>query len=99
VLVLNKMSKMLKSVTKKQFGGKSRVGTADNLFQGCSFVTSRRAEMMKHIDSSLVGRGICFHREEVILLFSYHFCNMNLLISFHSIFQDEESLGREEEVD
>jgi hypothetical protein len=27
------------------------------------------------------------------------FCNMNLLISLHSIFQDEESLGREEEVE
>jgi hypothetical protein len=27
------------------------------------------------------------------------FFNMNLLISLHSIFQDEESLGREEEVE
>jgi hypothetical protein len=27
------------------------------------------------------------------------FCNMNLLISLHSIFQDEESFGREEEVE
>jgi hypothetical protein len=27
------------------------------------------------------------------------FCNMNLLISLHSIFQDKESLGREEEVE
>jgi hypothetical protein len=32
VLVLNKMSKRLKSVMKKLFGGKRRVGTADTLF-------------------------------------------------------------------
>jgi hypothetical protein len=67
------MSKKLKSVMKKLFGGKSSTGTADTLFQGCSSTTSRRAEMMKHIDLSLVGRGICFHINEVILLFSYHF--------------------------
>jgi hypothetical protein len=32
VLVLNRMSKKLKSVTKKLFKGKSRSGTADTLF-------------------------------------------------------------------
>jgi hypothetical protein len=32
VLVLNRMSKRLKSVTKKLFGGKSRVETMDTLF-------------------------------------------------------------------
>jgi hypothetical protein len=32
VLVLNRMSKMLTSVTKKLFGGKSRAGTMDTLF-------------------------------------------------------------------
>jgi hypothetical protein len=32
VLVLNMMSKKLKSVTKKLFGGKSRAGMTDNLF-------------------------------------------------------------------
>jgi hypothetical protein len=55
VLVLNRTSKKLKSVMKKLFGGKSRAGTPDTLFQCCSTTTSRRAEMMKYIDSSLVG--------------------------------------------
>jgi hypothetical protein len=32
VVVLNRMSKRLKSVTKKLFGGKSRVGRVDTLF-------------------------------------------------------------------
>jgi hypothetical protein len=32
VLVLNRMSKRLKSVTKKLYGGKSRTGMADTLF-------------------------------------------------------------------
>jgi hypothetical protein len=38
VLVLNRMSKRLKSVTKKIFGGKSssRALSTDTLFQGCS---------------------------------------------------------------
>jgi hypothetical protein len=67
------MSKKLKSVTKKLFGGKSRTGMADTLFQGCSTANSRQAEMMKHIDLSLVGQGICFQRDEAILLFSDHF--------------------------
>jgi hypothetical protein len=52
VLVLNRMSKKLKSVTKKLFRGKSRVGTVDTLFQGCSTTTSKRAKMMKHINPS-----------------------------------------------
>jgi hypothetical protein len=55
VFVSNKMSKRLKSVTKKLFGGKSRAGTTDTLFQGCSTVSSHRAEMLKHMDPSLVG--------------------------------------------
>jgi hypothetical protein len=39
VLVLNRMLKMLKSVTKKLFGGKSsKVLLTDTLFQGCSTV-------------------------------------------------------------
>jgi hypothetical protein len=32
VLALNRMSKRLRSVMKKLFGGKSRVGTGDTLF-------------------------------------------------------------------
>jgi hypothetical protein len=40
VLVLNRMSKRLKSVTKKLFGGKSMMGTVDTLFQGCSTTSS-----------------------------------------------------------
>jgi hypothetical protein len=57
VLVLNRMSKRLKSVTKKLFGGKSssRALLTDTLFQGCSTARRRRAEMMRHMDPSLVG--------------------------------------------
>jgi hypothetical protein len=55
VLVLNTMSKRLKSVMKKLFGGKTRVGTMDTLFQGCSTASSRRVEIIKHLDPSLVG--------------------------------------------
>jgi hypothetical protein len=47
ILVLNRMSKRLKSVMKKLFGGKSStVLPTDTLFQGCSTVGRRRAEMM-----------------------------------------------------
>jgi hypothetical protein len=60
VLVLNWMLKKLKSVTKKLFRGKSRVGMANTLFQGCSTTTSRRAEIMRHIDPTLVGQIVCF---------------------------------------
>jgi hypothetical protein len=73
VLVLNKMSKRLKSVTKKLFRGKSQIGMVDTLFQDCSTASSRRAEMMKHVDPSLVGPSTCSQRDEVIFLFSYHF--------------------------
>jgi hypothetical protein len=55
VFVLNRMSKRMRSVTKKLFSGKSREGMADTLFQGCSTAISHRAEMMKHVDPSLVG--------------------------------------------
>jgi hypothetical protein len=43
VLVLNRMSKRLKSVMKKLFGGKSssRALSTDTLFQGCSTVNRR----------------------------------------------------------
>jgi hypothetical protein len=99
VLVLNRMSKKLKSAMKKLFGGKSMVGTVHTLFSGCSTAISWLAEMMKHMDSSLVGRTICFQRDEIIFFIFIPFCNMNLLISLHSIFQDEESLGQEEEVE
>jgi hypothetical protein len=60
VLVLNWMLKKFKSVTKKLFRGKSRVGMADTLFQGCSTTTSRRAEIMRRIDPTLVGQIVCF---------------------------------------
>jgi hypothetical protein len=57
VLVLNRMSKRLESVMKKFFGGKSstRALLMDTLFQGCSTASRRQAEMMRHIDPSLVG--------------------------------------------
>jgi hypothetical protein len=72
-LVLNRMSKKLKSVTKKLFRGKSMAGMMGIVFQGCSTTTSRRAEIMKHIDPFLVGRMVFFQRDMVILLFSYYF--------------------------
>jgi hypothetical protein len=60
VLVLNRMSKRLKSVTKKLFGEKkSREETVDTLFQGCSTASSRRAEMLKHVEPSLMGPSTC----------------------------------------
>jgi hypothetical protein len=71
--VLNKMLKRLKSVMKKLFGGMSRVGRADTLFQGCSTTSTHGAKMLKHMDPSLVGRPTCSQRDEVIYLFSYHF--------------------------
>jgi hypothetical protein len=56
VLVLNRMSKRLKSVTKKLFEGKScRTLPMDTFFQVCSTVGTHRAEMMRHMDPSLVG--------------------------------------------
>jgi hypothetical protein len=66
------MSKKLKSVTKKLSRGKSSAGTVNTLFQGCR-ATSRRVEIMKHIDLSLVGQTVYFQRDKVILLFLYHF--------------------------
>jgi hypothetical protein len=41
MFVLNRMSKRLKSVTKKLFGGKSSEKRADTLFQGCSTAKTR----------------------------------------------------------
>jgi hypothetical protein len=100
VFVLNRMSKRLKSVTKKLFGGKSssRALSMDTLFQGCSTAGRRRAEMMRRMDPSLVGSSTCSQRDEVTFLFSYHFSNMKLLTSLPLIFQEENSLRREEKV-
>jgi hypothetical protein len=57
MFLMNRMSKRLKSVMKKLFGGKSssKALSMDTLFQGCSTASRRRAEMMRHIDPSLVG--------------------------------------------
>jgi hypothetical protein len=73
MFVLNRISKRLNSVMKKLFGEKSSTRRADTLFQGCSTVSTRRAEVLKHMDPSLVGRHTCSKRDEVIYLFSYHF--------------------------
>jgi hypothetical protein len=54
VFVLSRMSKRLESVTKKLFGGKSRAWRLDTGFHGCSTTNTRRAEMLKHVDPSLV---------------------------------------------
>jgi hypothetical protein len=50
----------LKSVTKKLFGGKSssRAFSTDTLFQGCSTAGTRRVEMMRHMDPSLVEEEV-----------------------------------------
>jgi hypothetical protein len=94
VLVLNRMSKRLKSVTKKLFGGKSsRVLSTDTLFQSCSTAGTHRAEMMRHMDPSLVGSSTRSQRNEVTFLFSYHFSNMKLLPSLHLIFSGGEQLA------
>jgi hypothetical protein len=95
VLVLNRMSKRLKSVTKKLFGGKnsSRALSTDTLFQGCSTASRRRAEMMRHIDPSLVGSWTHSQRDEVTFSFSYHFSNMKLLTSLHLTFLGGEQLA------
>jgi hypothetical protein len=77
VLVLNRMSKRLKSVTKKLFGGKSssRALSMDTLFQGCSTASRHRAEMMRHIDPSLVGSSTRSQRDEV----TFHFHTIFLI--------------------
>jgi hypothetical protein len=73
VLVLNRMLRRLKSITKKLFRGKSRAGTADTLSQSCSTTSSQPAKMLKHMVPSLLGPSTCSQRDEVIFLFSYHF--------------------------
>jgi hypothetical protein len=94
VLVLNRMLKMLKSVTKKLFGGKSsKVLPTDTLFQGCSTVGTHRVEMMKHLDPSLVCSSTCSQRDEVTFSFSYYFSNMKLLTSLHLIFRRRTACG------
>jgi hypothetical protein len=87
VLVLNRMTKRMKSVTKKLFGGESsRALPTDILFQGCSTASIHRTEMMRHMDLSLVGSSTRSQRDEVTFSFSYHFSNMKLLTSLHLIF-------------
>jgi hypothetical protein len=94
VLVLNRMSKRLKSVTKKLFGGKgSMTLPTDTLFQDCSITGRCRAEMMRHMDPSLVGSSTHSQRDEVTFSFSYHFSNMKLLTSLHLNFSGGEQLA------
>jgi hypothetical protein len=70
VFVLNRMSKRLKSVTKKLFGGKSStVLPTDTLFQGCSTVGRHRVEMMRHMYPSLVGSSTRSQRDDVTFYF------------------------------
>jgi hypothetical protein len=73
VLIFNRMSKKLKVVSKKLFGRNSKMGPEDTLFRGSTSASSRGDEIMKHIDSTLVGRTISYQRSEVTLIFSYHF--------------------------
>ena len=69
VLVFNRMSKKLKAVSKKLFGRKSKTGPEDTLFRGSTLGSSRRDEIMKYIDPTLMGQTICYQRSEVILIF------------------------------
>jgi hypothetical protein len=56
LLILNSMSKRLKSVTKKLFEEKSsRTLPMNTLFHGCSTAGTHQAEVMRHMDLSLVG--------------------------------------------
>jgi hypothetical protein len=55
--------------------------------------------MMRHMDPSLVGSSTRSQRDEVTFSFSYHFSNIKLLTSLHLIFQEENSLQWEEEVE
>jgi hypothetical protein len=95
VLVLNRVSKRLKSVTKKLFGGKrsNRALSTNTLFQGCSTAGTRWAEMMRHMDPSLVGSSTRSQRDEVTFSFSYYISNMKLLTSIHLIFAEGEQLA------
>jgi hypothetical protein len=91
VLILNRMSKRLKSVMKKLFGEKSStVLLTDTLFHGGSTAGRCRSEMMRHIDPSLVGSSTHSQRNEVTFSFPYHFSNMKLLTSLHLIFSGGE---------
>jgi hypothetical protein len=94
VLVLKRMSKRLKNVTKKLFGGKSsRALPTDTLFQGCSNAGTCQAEMMRHMDPSLVGSSTHSQRDKVTFSIAYHFSNMKLLTSLHLIFSGGEQLA------
>jgi hypothetical protein len=73
MLVFNRMSKKLKVVSKKLFGRVSKTGPEDTLFRGSTSGSSRRDEIMKHIDPTLVGRTISYQRSEVTLILSYYF--------------------------
>jgi hypothetical protein len=62
VLVFNRMSKLLKAVLKKLFGRKSKTGPEDTLFRGSTSCSSRRDEILKHIDLIVVGRTVYYQR-------------------------------------
>jgi hypothetical protein len=51
------------------------------------------AEMMRHMDPSLVGSSTRSQRDEVTFSFSYHFSSMKLLTSLHLIFSGGEQLA------
>jgi hypothetical protein len=87
------MSKKLMAVTKKLFESKRKTGPEDILFRGSTSGSSRRDEILKHIDPTLVGRTICYQRSEVNIDIFIPFYNINLLIVFHTVLQDSESVG------
>jgi hypothetical protein len=93
VFVLSRMSKRLKSVTKKLFRGKSSAGRAKTLFHDCSTASTRRAEMLKHVDPPLMGRPTCSQRDEVIYLFSYHLLIWIYWLLYISFFSTRRAWG------
>jgi hypothetical protein len=99
MFVWNRMSKRLKSVMKKLFEGRSSAGRVDTLFQDCSTVSTRASRDAKTRGSVFGGSTYLLSERRGNLFIFIPFSNMNLLTSLHSIFQHEESLRREEEVE
>jgi hypothetical protein len=99
MFVWNRMSKRLKSVMKKLFEGRSSAGRVDTLFQDCSTASTRVSRDAKTRGSVFGGSTYLLSERRGNLFIFIPFSNMNLLTSLHSIFQHEESLRREEEVE
>jgi hypothetical protein len=93
VLVLKRMSKKLKSVTKKLFGGKGRAGMVDILFQGHSSATKQTSKDPETHRPDLGGPNSLLSERWGNLNIFIPFCNMNLLIVFSYNFAERWELG------